>query len=100
MSEVDQNTAAQEERKFLHDISSPLSTTLLYVESILETVTERCGAGSPDTRNVQKVLDSVNKAVQMIHARRAVLIREMETESDETLQVPASESGPGGSCLR
>lgn len=66
-----------EERKFLHDISSPLSTLMLMVEGLKDDMeTKKMDEQAPQ---MTKVLALLVRVSEMIHARRKVLISEQDS---------------------
>ena len=74
-----------EERKFLHDLATPLSVALGMLESGLGQV-ERNEPLNPE--NIKKLIDRLNKAknaviksAELLKARRQVLIEEQQKRS-------------------
>ena len=69
-----------EERKFLHDISSPITSLQLDIENALAILEENPSTDDiSDCRGLLKnSLSQVKKTVTLIRARRDILIREGE----------------------
>jgi hypothetical protein len=64
------------ERKFLHDLSSPLTAIQLNLENALEMLKE----GAPDGQRgcaemISSSLGQMEKAMELMRARREVLIK-------------------------
>ena len=75
MSELEKRTS--EERKFLHDVSSPLTTLLLSLETAAEMLEQEGLA--PDSRPValvKKALGKINDISNMIRERREYIKKE------------------------
>ncbi len=56
------------EKKFIHDLGTPLSTALLLMEVLLES--------SPEQEKMSKVMDSLNKLRVLVEQRRSELLEE------------------------
>jgi hypothetical protein len=65
-----------EERKFLHDIASPLGTAMFVVDMMLDGMKARPGAGPQELRQAQQVLDVLGQIKKAIEQRREVLIKQ------------------------
>lgn len=68
------------ERKFLHDLASPLGTTMFLIDAHLETLRERAGADPAqqlqDIQQVEKIYAAVEKVRAILNARREALVQE------------------------
>ncbi|MBI3544122.1 MAG: hypothetical protein HY075_12700 [Deltaproteobacteria bacterium] len=65
------------ERKFIHDISSPLGVVYGMVETVLEGL--KTGGGRPeDIQKLEKALRSLNKVTDLIHTRREEIVSTMQ----------------------
>jgi hypothetical protein len=65
----------QEERKFLHDIASPLTTVQLNLDSVLMLLEDNKPEELPEAITLlQRCLDQAKRASTMIQARREYLI--------------------------
>jgi hypothetical protein len=70
---------ANPERTFLHDISSPLTTLELNLGNVISILEERNPSDIDECLKLAKsCLTQLQRAGEMIHARRAVLIQESE----------------------
>jgi hypothetical protein len=59
----------------LHDIASPLATTLFLVDILKDDVEEKGGGDSPEAKKLRQVHELLLKMKSMLEERRAVLIR-------------------------
>lgn len=73
-----------EERKFLHDIASPIGTAIFVVDMLLESMQGNSNVNSEELTQVKQIADLMENIKKMIEARRAVLIAQ---------GVPSSKAG-------
>lgn len=65
----------QDERKFLHDIASPLTTVQLNLDNAMMILEDKKPEELPQAMELlQRCLDQARRAGSMIEARRQVLI--------------------------
>lgn len=65
-----------EERKFLHDIASPISSGLFIVDMLLESMKSRPDADPDELKQTKQVFDLLEKLKKMIENRREILIQQ------------------------
>ena len=63
-----------EERKFLHDIASPISGALALVEGLIETLKEGNPLSADDLKDLQLLFTVLGKARESIVKRRNSII--------------------------
>jgi hypothetical protein len=68
-----------DERKFLHDVASPLAAAIFTVETLLEDL--RAEPAPPDLKTVERLQGALAQIHQLIQARRSKLIQEMDQET-------------------
>ncbi len=59
------------ERKFLHDIASPLGTALFLQDLIVETLEERQGVNQRELTQARQLLEVLRQMKGMVEARRS-----------------------------
>lgn len=64
------------ERKFLHDIATPIATAIFLADALLDSLGTT--ASPDDLAQLKAVLDSLMGAKKSLEARRAILIAQME----------------------
>jgi DnaJ-domain-containing protein 1 len=64
------------ERKFLHDIASPLGTTLFLLDMMVESFTERTDANPKDLKQITQLYDLAKRMKLMLEDRRKALTTE------------------------
>jgi hypothetical protein len=69
-----------EERKFLHDISSPVAAGLFMMEGRLERMSQAPNVDPQMLEQIERVFKTFDKLRQMIHDRRAALIQDAKKE--------------------
>lgn len=62
-----------DERKFLHDLSSPLAALQLYLETMAEDANQNLKEGEEGDPRYQKCLLLLEKMTRLIEERRAVV---------------------------
>jgi Fic family protein len=67
----------KDERKFLHDISAPISAALITLENLLLDLEEKFPQGLEDGKDIMEALD---RATSMIRERRDQLV---ESDKEE-----------------
>lgn len=67
-----------EERKFLHDIASPISGALALIEGLLETLKVGNPLSSDDLDDLQLLFTVLGKAKESIVKRRNSIIQESD----------------------
>ena len=67
----------KEERKFLHDISSPVGTALFILDSILDP-NQRVVMNPGDLKQLKNAYESLLKTKDMIQERRRILIEKQD----------------------
>ena len=67
-----------EERKFLHDIASPLTILLLNLQNIEERLGAQKQENVDSLRVLQKCMQQTEKAIGMLEQRRGVLMQRQE----------------------
>ena len=67
--------SGNEEREFLHDVSGPLGTVIFLVDSLLENMQSRADANPTELMQLTDVFRELQKVKQILHDRRAVLIK-------------------------
>ena len=63
------------ERKFLHDIASPLGTAIFLLDMTLEDMAKRPGIDPMELDQVKQAYQSLKQTQTMLEARREVLIK-------------------------
>lgn len=71
----------RDERKFLHDIASPIGTALFLIDGAIDTFKAIEGIPPDDLAQLQLILDSLMRVKDMMQARRKVLIDLEDTHS-------------------
>lgn len=66
-------TEAEDERKFLHDIASPIGTALFLLDAIVE-VSQSQALSAEDLELVKKAFDSLIRVKELLHDRRSTLL--------------------------
>lgn len=64
------------ERKFLHDISSPLGTALFISDVLAESLTVGSPLSEEDLQQIKTILSELDRVKNMIQKRREILIQE------------------------
>jgi signal transduction histidine kinase len=78
---------AQEERKFLHDLATPLSVALGMAESALDQITKGAVADEAQLKKlqdrVQKSQTAVLRCVELLKERRQILISRQQASATD-----------------
>jgi FtsZ-binding cell division protein ZapB len=70
-----------EERRFLHDIASPLGTVFFLVDAAIESLKEKLNGETDEVTQLQDAYAALQQVKQMIQSRRQILIeRENKTK--------------------
>ncbi|OFZ80205.1 MAG: hypothetical protein A2583_11390 [Bdellovibrionales bacterium RIFOXYD1_FULL_53_11] len=64
----------ENERKFLHDISSPAGTVLLLLESLQDELREKSVSAAAGMEMLEKAIATVRTMHQLIAKRREILV--------------------------
>ena len=64
-----------DERKFLHDIASPLGTAIFVMDSLLDGIQSRAGGNKDDLDQACQVYEALEKIKKMLQDRREILIK-------------------------
>jgi hypothetical protein len=64
-----------EERRFIHDLASPLAAALFIAEGLVE---DADGARAADPACARKLKDAIERIRAMLQARRAILVGRAE----------------------
>ena len=67
-------TNQSEERKFLHDIASPVGTGLFMMDGMLERMSQEPGTDPKLLAQLKRIYETFDKMRLMIQDRRSVLI--------------------------
>lgn len=65
-----------DEKKFLHEISNPISTVFLMVDSVLESMSNRPDANKDELEQLKKAMDSLVRINTLIQNRRGALTQQ------------------------
>jgi Mg2+ and Co2+ transporter CorA len=63
----------EEERKFLHDISSPLSTGLFLMDSILNSIRNKLGESAEEVTRLNELQKALMRMRDLVKVRRDLL---------------------------
>lgn len=63
-----------DERKFLHDIASPLGTAMFLMDVLLDSLRDRAAVNPDELEQATQVCQALEKARQMLKDRRQALI--------------------------
>ena len=63
-----------DERKFLHDIASPVGTALFVVDMVLDSMGSRSDVSAEELTQIKQVYEMLEKIKKTIEQRREVLI--------------------------
>lgn len=66
--------ADNDERMFLHDLTSPIAAAMLAMDSLLDNLQSRPGTNTEDLEQARAAFDSLEKIRKMLHERRSLLI--------------------------
>lgn len=80
----DPRIAETNERKFLHDLGSPLGTAIFIAEALLDDLQVRAGTNPDDLMQLKELYSALDRVRKIIEARREVLIHQ---------SVPRSKAG-------
>jgi hypothetical protein len=61
---------SEQERKFIHDISSPITVACGMVEAVLDSVKQVANSDNPDVKRLEKALTALNRVSDLIRDRR------------------------------
>ncbi len=64
----------REERKYMHDVATPLGVAVFLVDAVLEDLQSQ-GVSQDSLAQLNKIRDALNKVTAMLHQRREVLIK-------------------------
>jgi hypothetical protein len=64
------------ERKFLHDIASPVGTAIFVLDMVLDSMKSRTDANAAELAQTQQVFEVLNQIKKAIDERREVLIQQ------------------------
>ncbi len=64
-----------DERKFLHDLASPVGAALFLVDIVIDGLQSRPDIDSKELRRTGEVYQSLEKVKLMLHERREILIK-------------------------
>ncbi len=67
------------ERKFLHDIASPVGTALFVLDMLLENMNSRKDASPEELTQAQQISDLLAQIKKAIENRRATIIQQEAT---------------------
>ncbi|MEW6055486.1 MAG: hypothetical protein AB1540_02645 [Bdellovibrionota bacterium] len=65
-----------EERKFLHDIASPVGTAIFVLDMVLDSMKNRPNANPDELAQAQQVFDVLGQIKKKIEERRQILIQQ------------------------
>ena len=71
-----------EERKFLHDISNPLTIAQGMTESVLDTLKGQSGIDEKVITRLEKAVKAMERMGGSIRARREILINREESDAE------------------
>ena len=66
-------TTPADEKKFLHEISNPVSTVFLMVDSVLDSMGKRADADKDELEQLKKAMNSLTRINGLIQDRRNTL---------------------------
>ncbi len=66
---------ANDERKFLHELSTPLGAALLFMDSVLEDIQNRSSTDPDDLMRLTEINKALNKINTLLTERRETLIK-------------------------
>jgi hypothetical protein len=66
---------SREERKFLHDIASPLGTAIFLVDAFLEDLTSKPNPDADGMAQVSAIYQALQSIQKLLQERRETLIR-------------------------
>ncbi len=75
--------AVKDERKFLHDLSTPISTVFFLLDMTLERLQSEHEKNIDEIKMVEGAIRSMQTAKELISKRREVLISEEQSMTDE-----------------
>ena len=70
-----------DERKFLHDIASPLATAIFLLDAVMDSHQERPDASEREITHTKQLIALMDRIKKMIEERRATLIRQTDSGS-------------------
>jgi hypothetical protein len=70
-----------EERKFLHDIASPVGAAIFVLDMVLDSMKSRADANPDELTQTQQVFDLLDKIKNAIEERRKILIQQNVSSS-------------------
>ncbi len=68
------------ERKFLHDLATPLGTAMLLTDIILEDIQTRADIDPEDVMKLGDIYKALEKIKSLIYERREILIKNEEVK--------------------
>ena len=71
----------QEERKFIHDLATPLSAAIFRTDLLLESFQEKISADPEEMVQLCAIFESLEKIRKIINERREILINEQNAET-------------------
>lgn len=63
-----------DEREFLHDLSTPIGTALLLTDSLLDDVQNRANVDPDDLMRLSEIYNALEKITNSLKNRREVLV--------------------------
>lgn len=63
-----------DEREFLHDLATPISTALFLADCVLDRLQSRSDVDQEDRAELTKIYEALEKVTQLLEKRREVLI--------------------------
>ncbi len=63
------------ERKFLHDIASPLGAAIFLLDMTVEDMVKRTGANPEELNQIKQAFDSLKQIQALLEAKRDALIK-------------------------
>ena len=79
-------TPMSDERKFLHDLASPLATALFLIDIAIEDAGSAALSGTANleiAESLRKTLGALEKMKALLHIRRTQLITQAQAQSGE-----------------
>ncbi len=73
----------KDERKFLHDLSTPISTVFFLLDMTLERLQTDSDKNSDEIKMVEGAIRSMQIAKELITKRREILISEEQSQENE-----------------
>jgi hypothetical protein len=70
----------KDERKFLHDVASPLAAALFIIDMVKDEAEEKSGVASREAKQAKQVQELLSRIRSLLEERRAVLIQSDESD--------------------